>query len=94
MERGLNINDIKKLNRDELIEKIIVKVADVTGYPAEVVKPDMDLEAELGIDSIKRVEILDKVSDEMPFIRDMTFESIIGIQNINDVVDYIIKNLK
>lgn len=90
----MNINDIKKLSRSELIQKVTDKIAKVTGYPAEVVKPDMDLEAELGIDSIKRVEILDKVSDEMPFIRDMTFESIIGIQNINDVVDYIIKNLK
>jgi acyl carrier protein len=33
-------------------------VAERTGYPAEVLLPEMDLEADLGIDSIKRVAIL------------------------------------
>jgi hypothetical protein len=32
-------------------------VADKTGYPAEMLGAHMDLEADLGIDSIKRVEI-------------------------------------
>jgi len=33
-------------------------VAERTGYPPEMLSPDADLEADLGIDSIKRVEIL------------------------------------
>ena len=33
-------------------------VAEKTGYPAEMINLDMDLEADLGVDSIKRVEIL------------------------------------
>ncbi|MFO0659219.1 MAG: phosphopantetheine-binding protein [Polyangiaceae bacterium] len=33
-------------------------VAEKTGYPAEMLGADMELEADLGIDSIKRVEIL------------------------------------
>ena len=33
-------------------------VAEKTGYPAEMLELDMDIEADLGIDSIKRVEIL------------------------------------
>ncbi len=33
-------------------------ISERTGYPQEVIGPDVDLEAELGIDSIKRVEIL------------------------------------
>ncbi len=33
-------------------------VSERTGYPPEMLGPDMDLEGELGIDSIKRVEIL------------------------------------
>jgi hypothetical protein len=32
-------------------------VADKTGYPADMLEPAMALEADLGIDSIKRVEI-------------------------------------
>ncbi|MEX0758254.1 MAG: phosphopantetheine-binding protein, partial [Tistlia sp.] len=33
-------------------------VADKTGYPADMLAPELDIEADLGIDSIKRVEIL------------------------------------
>ena len=37
---------------------LIEVVADKTGYPADVIGLDMQLDADLGIDSIKRVEIL------------------------------------
>jgi hypothetical protein len=33
-------------------------VSEKTGYPSEMLELDMDMEADLGIDSIKRVEIL------------------------------------
>ncbi|MGV9861105.1 beta-ketoacyl synthase N-terminal-like domain-containing protein, partial [Rhodococcus koreensis] len=36
-------------------------VADKTGYPVEMVDPSMDLEADLGVDSIKRVQVLGAV---------------------------------
>ena len=38
----------------------------VSGYPAEMVRLDLDLEADLGIDSIKRVEILGSLRDHLP----------------------------
>lgn len=41
-------------------------VAEKTGYPAEMLNLDMDLEAELGIDSIKQVEILSALREKMP----------------------------
>ena len=40
---------------------LIAIVADLTGYPEEMLEMDMDIEADLGIDSIKRVEILSAV---------------------------------
>ncbi len=36
-------------------------VADRTGYPADIIDLDMELEADLGIDSIKKVEVLSRV---------------------------------
>jgi acyl transferase domain-containing protein/NAD(P)H-dependent flavin oxidoreductase YrpB (nitropropane dioxygenase family)/NADP-dependent 3-hydroxy acid dehydrogenase YdfG len=39
-------------------DRLIAIVRDRTGYPAEMLNLDLDLEADLGIDSIKRVEIL------------------------------------
>jgi acyl carrier protein len=41
-------------------------VAEKTGYPTEMLELDMDLEADLGIDSIKRVEILGALQEELP----------------------------
>ncbi|NDO76651.1 phosphopantetheine-binding protein, partial [Shewanella sp. SE1] len=41
-------------------------VADKTGYPTEMLELGMDMEADLGIDSIKRVEILGTVQDALP----------------------------
>ena len=54
------------LTRDELLALIIGVVADCTGYPPEMLGLDQDLEAELGIDSIKRVEILAGVEKRLP----------------------------
>lgn len=41
-------------------------VAEATGYPADMLKPEMQLEADLGIDSIKRVEIFSALSGKVP----------------------------
>ena len=41
-------------------------VAELTGYPEEMIEADADLEADLGIDSIKRVEILGAFRKQMP----------------------------
>ena len=41
-------------------------VAEKTGYPAEMLEPDMQLDADLGIDSIKRVEILSALQERLP----------------------------
>ena len=43
---------------DTLATRLTSVVADRTGYPAEMLNLDINLEGELGIDSIKRVEII------------------------------------
>ena len=41
-----------------LASQLLAVVAEKTGYPVEMLTLDMDLESDLGVDSIKRVEIL------------------------------------
>ena len=41
-------------------------VSEKTGYPAEMLELDMALDADLGIDSIKRVEILSALQERLP----------------------------
>ena len=41
-------------------------VADKTGYPVDMLELDMRLDTDLGIDSIKRVEIFSAIQDRLP----------------------------
>ncbi|HEY9604047.1 MAG TPA: beta-ketoacyl synthase N-terminal-like domain-containing protein [Allocoleopsis sp.] len=53
-------------DRAELLQVLLQLVSDRTGYPIEMLGLDQDLEAELGIDSIKRVEILGALQKTLP----------------------------
>ena len=49
------------------VETILLRiVAEKTGYPTDMLKLEMDMESDLGIDSIKRVEILSALQDQLP----------------------------
>src|SRR5207302_471552 len=49
------------------IEKVLLAVvSEKTGYPSEMLNADMDMESDLGIDSIKRVEILSAIREKLP----------------------------
>ncbi len=46
------------VDRDSLLARLVHIVGDRTGYANDAIGVDLDLEADLGIDSIKRVEII------------------------------------
>lgn len=54
------------LGKAELERIFLHLVSEHTGYPIEVLGLDMDLEAEVGVDSIKRIEILDAFRKSAP----------------------------
>jgi NAD(P)-dependent dehydrogenase (short-subunit alcohol dehydrogenase family)/acyl carrier protein len=49
---------VRRLDREQLTERLLALVSERTGYPPDMLGLDVDLEADLGIDSIKRVEIV------------------------------------
>jgi acyl transferase domain-containing protein/NAD(P)-dependent dehydrogenase (short-subunit alcohol dehydrogenase family)/acyl carrier protein len=51
---------------EEIYEAILKIVCEKTGYPRDVIEPGMSLEADLGIDSIKQVEIFSAVRQRFP----------------------------
>ncbi|MFV9645559.1 MAG: beta-ketoacyl synthase N-terminal-like domain-containing protein, partial [Desulfobacterales bacterium] len=54
-------------NQQSTIQNNMLEVvSNLTGYPVEMLNLDMDIEADLGIDSIKRVEILSTIEEKMP----------------------------
>jgi acyl transferase domain-containing protein/NADP-dependent 3-hydroxy acid dehydrogenase YdfG len=56
----------------DLEELLISIVAERTGYPAEMLGAHQELEADLGVDSIKRVEILSAMRQRLPGLPELS----------------------
>ena len=70
-------------------EMLLDVVADKTGYPKEILSLEMDLEVDLGIDSIKRVEIFSAINEDNPWIPEVDPAVMAEIKTLGDVVDFI-----
>ena len=55
---------------DEVLSQVTAVVAEMTGYPAELLEPDLDLEADLGVDTVKQAEVFAAVRDHYQLERD------------------------
>ena len=63
-------------------------IADKTGYPAEMIDDDMDLGGELGIDSIKQVEVLSALRVQVPDVRDIATTDMGQLRTIRQIADF------
>lgn len=61
-------------------------VAEKTGYPADMLEPSMDMEADLGIDSIKRVEILGAVQEKYPHLPTVNAAELVELRTLEQVI--------
>ncbi len=64
-------------------------VSEKTGYPAEMLELDMDMEADLGIDSIKRVEIMGALQEEMPELPQPDLEDLGDLRTLSQIIEYL-----
>lgn len=64
-------------------------VSDKTGYPPDMLKLDMDMEADLGIDSIKRVEILSAVQERLPDAPVVQPEDVAELRTLAQIIAFI-----
>ena len=69
-------------NAISLVRSII---AEKTGYPEDMLEPDMDLEGELGVDSIKQVEILSTLRERMPDLPEIDPEQLVELRTISAI---------
>ena len=49
---------------DPVVQKVLDIVSDKTGYPSDMLELDLDLEADLGVDTVKQAETFAAVRDE------------------------------
>ncbi|KLL09504.1 hypothetical protein FrCorBMG51_24465, partial [Protofrankia coriariae] len=65
-------------------------VAERTGYPAEMIDTGMDLEADLGVDSIKRVQILGAVQERFPQVPSVGPELLGELRTLEHIIDFLV----
>lgn len=67
-------------------------VSEITGFPVEMLSEDIDLEleSELGVDSIKRAEIFSKLQETVPDIAKQDLTTVMlevkTLRHLNDLV--------
>jgi acyl transferase domain-containing protein len=64
-------------------------VSEKTGYPNEMLDPGMDMEADLGIDSIKRVEILGSLQTRFPELPKVDATALAELHTLNQITAYL-----
>ncbi len=72
----------------DLVKLMLEVVAEKTGYPAEMIELTMDLESDLGIDSIKRVEILSAVRKRAPGLPQVDTARMARMRTLREIVDF------
>jgi acyl carrier protein len=80
---------------NELLQNALLQVvSEKTGYPAEMLELNMDMEADLGIDSIKRVEIFGALTKQYPELSDINPNELTELRTLAEIVSYVSANGK
>ncbi|MGP0063709.1 MAG: SDR family NAD(P)-dependent oxidoreductase [Isosphaeraceae bacterium] len=77
------------LSSETITRALLAAVAEKTGYPVEMLELDMRLDADLGIDSIKRVEILSAVQERLPEATAVGPEQTGTLQTLRQIVEFL-----
>ena len=77
------------LSTERLTTVLLEVVAEKTGYPAEMLQIDMDLDGDLGIDSIKRVEIFSRLQERLPDAPPVKAEHLGTLRTLRQVVEFL-----
>ena len=83
------VASVTEIDLATLSETLLEVVSDKTGYPPEMLELDMDMEADLGIDSIKRVEILGALQEAMPDLPQPNLEDLGELRTLNQIIEYL-----
>src|SRR5262249_37439925 len=70
------------------IEALLLSVvAERTGYPVEILTMDMALDTDLGIDSIKKVEILSAVRDRVGDVPSGELSTLAALRTLREIAE-------
>jgi len=77
------------VSAEDITAAMMAIVGEKTGYPLEMLEPGMDMESDLGIDSIKRVEILGAVKDKIPELPEIPGDELAEMRTLGQIIDHL-----
>jgi acyl transferase domain-containing protein/NAD(P)-dependent dehydrogenase (short-subunit alcohol dehydrogenase family) len=87
------------LTHEGVLATVRSLVSERTGYPVDMLEADLDLEADLSIDSIKRTELIGLLTDRLAVtcsgltLDDSVTEELSRLRTLRGIVDWIIDHL-
>jgi acyl transferase domain-containing protein len=75
--------------RTRIERALLAVVSELTGYPVEMLGLQMDIEADLGIDSIKRVEILSALEEKIPGLPSVAPEDMGRLKTLAQIIAFL-----
>jgi NAD(P)-dependent dehydrogenase (short-subunit alcohol dehydrogenase family) len=75
----------------EIHAVVLAAVSESTGYPTEMLQLDMDMESDLGIDSIKRVEILSALQEKVPNASTVKPEHLGTLRTLRQIASFLVE---
>ncbi|MEM6998674.1 MAG: SDR family NAD(P)-dependent oxidoreductase [Pseudomonadota bacterium] len=85
----VQVTQATNVNNDSNLAEILLEVvAEKTGYPVDMLNLEMNLDSDLGIDSIKRVEILSALQDKMPDLPTVSADDLAALQTLQQIINY------
>ncbi|MDX3308673.1 SDR family NAD(P)-dependent oxidoreductase [Streptomyces sp. ME08-AFT2] len=79
------------VSTEDVATALLGVVAEKTGYPADMLDLGMDVEADLGIDSIKRVEIMGVLQERFPSPTPVGPEQLAELRTLNEIVGFVLE---
>jgi len=74
---------------DDISTTLLLVVSRLTGYPTEMLDMEMNIESDLGIDSIKRVEILSTLEETLPGIPKVSPDQLGTLKTLGQIADFL-----
>ncbi len=68
-----------------VMDVVTKTISELTGFPVEMLEPTMDLESDLGIDSIKRVEILSRLEESLPEMATISSDEMAELKTLGQI---------
>ena len=89
-DKASDSSDTEDIKSEDIEKMVLTCVSERTGYPEDMLDMGLNMEADLGIDSIKRVEIVSALSPKLGTLEEGESELLYGMKTLREIVDFLV----